>query len=294
MNTEIKICNSNKEFNQVYHDILDRYELEMQLFIRNLNEEKEINENQIRGGIYINNTLSLVFLNAIPFNLQLFILDDDLSSISINYLVNYINDNNITISGCQGKKEDCEKFINEYNKHNKENFVQKLSMDMMKLTKKDEVNDDIKQKIKETKCKLVQADYAYLDILKDYYRGFVLEAINDDIEDKIIMEKLIAFIDSKGLYVLLNENNELVSCVKASNLSLKQTVLSFVYTNKEYRGLGYTKIMIALVSQKYLQEREFVSLFVDKKNPISNKVYKDVGFKIIVENYDYRIMREEK
>ena len=88
------------------------------------------------------------------------------------------------------------------------------------------------------------------------------------------MEKLIAFIDSKGLYVLLNENNELVSCVKASNLSLKQTVLSFVYTNKEYRGLGYAKIMIALVSQKYLQEREFVSLFVDKKNPILIKYIK--------------------
>lgn len=111
MNTEIKICNSNKEFNQVYHDILDRYELEMQLFIRNLNEEKEINENQIRGGIYINNTLSLVFLNAIPFNLQLFILDDDLSSISINYLVNYINDNNITISGCQGKKKTVKSLL---------------------------------------------------------------------------------------------------------------------------------------------------------------------------------------
>jgi len=47
--------------------------------------------------------------------------------------------------------------------------------------------------------------------------------------------------------------------------------------------------MINLICEWALQQVKHVSLFVDKKNPIFNKVYLDNGFKYITDIYNYII-----
>lgn len=54
-------------------------------------------------------------------------------------------------------------------------------------------------------------------------------------------------------------------------------------------GKGYAKAMMYLITKELIKEVKYLTLFVDKANPISNKVYKDVGFNILTNNYDYRI-----
>lgn len=68
--------------------------------------------------------------------------------------------------------------------------------------------------------------------------------------------------------------------------------ISAVYTFNQYRGRGYAKMMINFVCESALKDCRFISLFVDKNNLISNKVYIDNGFVPITDMYDYKIIKK--
>lgn len=69
---------------------------------------------------------------------------------------------------------------------------------------------------------------------------------------------------------------------------------SQVYTLPAFRGRGYAQTLIFKMCEEFFKEGfSFGTLFVDKTNPVSNRVYEKVGFEIVEDNYDYRFMREQ-
>lgn len=54
-----------------------------------------------------------------------------------------------------------------------------------------------------------------------------------------------------------------------------------VFTPDEYRGRGYATVLVAAVVQILLTMKPNVFLFADLTNPISNKVYLNVGFEAV-------------
>jgi predicted GNAT family acetyltransferase len=54
-----------------------------------------------------------------------------------------------------------------------------------------------------------------------------------------------------------------------------------VYTPDEYRGRGYATALVTAVVQILLQMKPNVFLFADLTNPISNKVYTNIGFEAV-------------
>lgn len=61
-----------------------------------------------------------------------------------------------------------------------------------------------------------------------------------------------------------------------------------VYTLPKYRGKGYAQTLVYKICEEFLKEPyTFATLYVDKKNPISNRVYQKVGFEVVEDAYDY-------
>ncbi len=66
--------------------------------------------------------------------------------------------------------------------------------------------------------------------------------------------------------------------------------INYVYTPKQYRGKGYAAANMYYLSKEMLDKgNRFCTLFVDKKNPVSNRVYKKIGYEILEDQYDYRL-----
>jgi hypothetical protein len=65
--------------------------------------------------------------------------------------------------------------------------------------------------------------------------------------------------------------------------------INFVYTPKELRGRGYARACVAELTRAMLESgRKFVFLFVDAKNPTTNRLYREIGYVPIADWEDWR------
>lgn len=83
--------------------------------------------------------------------------------------------------------------------------------------------------------------------------------------------------ENKRLYIW--EDKHPVASV-ASSRSLENGVgITFVYTPPMFRGKGYASSCTAAITKLLLEEGyKFCYLFADQKNPISNGIYKKLGY----------------
>ena len=280
----IKLCQNNLDFKEEFKDYLTKYETEMQLFFRNLiNDNETLNQNQIRGGVYLDNKLCLIFLNAYPFNILLFEVtkDQNLIAESIRELLSYIKTQNISFRGCQCNKRLSEVFFKEVKAKFNLDMEVVHSMDIMKLTN---------VLFTKTTGTIKLATMENLEFIKKVYLQFSKEALNEHLSDEEINNTAINKINSQGVYLYYNQENEVTSCVNVSKVLPNGYTLNLVYTDLSMRNKGYAKNMISLICQELLKSANYVTLFVDKQNPISNRVYLDIGFNYLTENYDCRLI----
>lgn len=280
----IKLCQNNFDFKVEFKDYLTKYETQMQLFFRNLiNDNETLNQNQIRGGVYLDNKLCLIFLNAYPFNILLFEVtkDQNLIAESIRELLSYIKTQNISFRGCQCNKRLSEVFFKEVKAKFNLDMEVVHSMDIMKLTN---------VLFTKTTGTIKLATMENLEFIKKVYLQFSKEALNEHLSDEEINNTAINKINSQGVYLYYNQENEITSCVNVSKVLPNGYTLNLVYTDLSMRNKGYAKNMISLICQELLKSANYVTLFVDKQNPISNRVYLDIGFNYLTENYDCRLI----
>ena len=280
----IKLCQNNLGFKVEFKEYLSKYETEMQLFFRNLiNDNETLNQNQIRGGVYLDNKLCLIFLNAYPFNVLLFEVTKDQNLIveSIRELLSYIKTQNISFRGCQCNKRLSEIFFKEVKARFNLDMEVIHPMDIMKLTN---------VLFTKTTGTVKLATMENLEFIKKVYLQFSKEALNEHLSNEEINNTAINKINSQGVYLYYNQENEVTSCVNVSKVLPNGYTLNLVYTDLSMRNKGYAKNMISLICQELLKFADYVTLFVDKQNPISNRVYLDIGFNYLTENYDCRLI----
>ena len=64
--------------------------------------------------------------------------------------------------------------------------------------------------------------------------------------------------------------------------------VSGVYTPKDFRKNGYASALVACTSQKMLDAgKTFCVLYTDTANPMSNKIYQQLGYKEIATSKDF-------
>jgi uncharacterized protein len=89
-------------------------------------------------------------------------------------------------------------------------------------------------------------------------------------------------------YFLWEDQGEIVSLTAYTGPTPHGMRINSVYTPPEHRKRGYASALVAGVSQYLLDSgRRFCFLFTDLKNPTSNKIYQDIGYRPIcdVERY---------
>lgn len=283
---EIILEKNNEDYKRKYSTILEKYEVELQLFLINLKDEIIIDNNNIRGGIYIDNELSLLFINAFPYNLLLYSFNN--TKESCEYLARYLIANEIKFKGINGDRLECDSFIKEYNCLALKEFIPNLEMNILKLTEiiKPEV---VIRNSKITPYIATMDDYEFIVkcLIKFYY-----EINKMIVHEKDIMDKVINNITNNRYYILKDANNKRVSMININRILKHGQCISEVYTVEEERNRGYSTIIMYHVCLKILKTSSYVSLFVDQNNPISNKVYASIGFKRVCSQYDYKMKYE--
>ena len=282
MEYKIITCKTNKEFIELFKDYLSKYKIEMQLYFLNLtNSEIILNSDSVRGGVFKDGKLSLIFLNAAPYNLQVRSFDNDITS--FDKLAEFIITNDIDIRGLQGNLNDVKEFINSYNLIHNGVFRYAHAMDIMRL---DKLNDIDLSNIPGAIIKPTLDDFV---IVKDYVNKMYQEALEESYDDEILDARAHSFISDGNTY-LFKCNNKITSIVRFYPTPKGCMRISLVFTDKLYRGKGYAKKMLYLLINEFKNDYECFTLFVDKKNPISNKLYRDLGFYVVEDNVDARLI----
>ncbi|MDE5592441.1 MAG: GNAT family N-acetyltransferase [Clostridiales bacterium] len=276
----IQLRSSNREFEKCYARILSDKELQLNLFLRNLDgSDKPLPPQNIRG-IVINEKcrIELLFLNAYPFNLQLAGLSRG-STCATAYLAKYIVENDIAIRGVQGEYEVCSAFANEYEKLTGKKMQPHFGMDILRLAKLNAV--EVSGKLRP----VIEND----QFVVDWIAAMQAEAVHEQIDRETALEKFKTMVAERNLFVYENENGTPTSIVQAKPHG-RYATLSYVYTRPEYRNRGYGKAMVHELCKMLAGEYKGFVLFVDKTNPSANKIYSAVGFERVCENYDFRIV----
>ncbi|MGL5279277.1 MAG: GNAT family N-acetyltransferase [Cetobacterium sp.] len=118
-------------------------------------------------------------------------------------------------------------------------------------------------------------------------RGLIQKIFDNEVESFGVMGgadmwMIMSFIRYGKLYVLLNENNELLSVAQYQGVLGKKEVFLYGFsTSLKERGKGYGKILLE-ESQNRLREldMEKIYLTVDPTNTVAIDMYKKAGYVI--------------
>ena len=108
--------------------------------------------------------------------------------------------------------------------------------------------------------------------------GFDLEAFGPS---EVNREKAALRVDSKlnrqQLYVW--EEEDIVSMAGWARPSKLGIAINYVYTPKAFRRKGYARGLVAALSEHMLEKGyPFCTLFTDRQNSTSNKIYQEIGY----------------
>lgn len=134
---------------------------------------------------------------------------------------------------------------------------------------------------------------ADLDTLTQWFVEFYAEALpnvpKETLEEtRLAVEKRIRN-QTMGLWV--NERGDAVSMGGYSGITDESLRVVAVFTPKTLRGRGYASQLVATMTTQALQSKKFTTLYTDKTNPTSNKIYEALGYKAICDSAHIRFVR---
>lgn len=100
------------------------------------------------------------------------------------------------------------------------------------------------------------------------------------------LERAREYIDAGKIYVW-ELYGEPVSMVMKNRETRNGVVVSWVYTPKVKRGNGFATSLVHQFSEMLLKEYNFCFLYTDLNFPTSNKIYKEIGYKLVCESAMY-------
>ena len=227
----------------------------------------------------------VLLLFAISCNLELLLYSPDIhtETEATAALADYLGEKSIIIGGLNAKQSLCQSFIEHYRKFRKGTFIQKLGTDTMELRQLNEV--------KPTEGKQRLAEMEDVKLVADWIIQFQIEAMIDETDYEATVLKASQLVAKQQVYLYENEDNLVVSMAAATRKLVHGMGITYIFTPPEHRGQGYAAANIYYLSKQLLEHGyEFCTLFVDKMNPLTNRAYEKLGYKVIEDNYEYKII----
>lgn len=126
-----------------------------------------------------------------------------------------------------------------------------------------------------------------LEVISNWRYLFQIEC---DLDNKLSREQIS--MDTKkrielGRIFKWSVNNEIVSIAANSIQTDYYTKISLVYTPHEHRKKNYARSCVWSLTKWILDTgQKTICLFTDKDNPTSNKIYREIGYVPINEDYE--------
>lgn len=267
---------SKEKFLEENLEILLQEEAKNEIMI-GITLEHEIDKTKkwLLGRIEKNNEVKAIFLiEDDRKGLLIYSLEENTSDEVINCLVDNIIALKIDIKEVLTSKESAIKISEIYSRKMAKKMYINQEMYILKFDKIREeylLNEgEIVEKLAETTdLKNIQANVK--EMYQDNYRG---RYCSD--EEAIKVAK--AFL-KKGLYVLRNENNEIVSQAVTVRKQINGCAIGGVITFEKYRGHGYAKRLVYTLCEKLLKEgKKYIVLHVNPQNEQAISIYTKIGF----------------
>jgi RimJ/RimL family protein N-acetyltransferase len=126
------------------------------------------------------------------------------------------------------------------------------------------------------------------ELLVEWLDAFFVEAFNQPSDREASHGVLRAIAEAGGTLVMWTVDGSLVAMARVHGCLLGMARIGPVYTRPESRGHGYgAAVTAAAVRQAWRDHARDVVLFADVANPVSNGVYRRLGFEPVVEHVQY-------
>lgn len=241
-------------------------------------------------GAVLDEEVHLLFCNVAPYNLVIYAVNSNINKEKMQEatkaLVDFIININIPIKGINAKFDLCKSFIDAYKEREDVDFLENLGMDIMEIRTVNDVKpvEGVHRLAKQEEAKLIA------DWMIQYY----FETLASEMDYEAALNKVTKLISEDKIFVYENTEQKVVSMGVATRQLVHGMAFSYAFTPEEYRGKGYAIANIYYMSKYFLENGfEFCTLFVDKRNTLSERAYEKVGFHIIEDNFDYRMLYNE-
>lgn len=217
----------------------------------------------------------LLFGHKAPFRMHVHSLDEAAISEAVPLLAAYIVENQIDIAGILCSEKICEAFMAADASHR---YERQISMDIMELREPSDIT-------------LVPGHFrtateADLDLICRWHVDFNAEATDSPLDYAAAYEQNSKRVED--FYLFEDTSGKICTMACVVRKLLKGCCISLVYTDPAERGKGYcAAIMHKLAKIQLAKGYEYLGLFVDKANPISNHTYKKVGYVILEDSIEY-------
>ncbi len=135
-----------------------------------------------------------------------------------------------------------------------------------------------------------EVETAAVDDADEIFRcmqNFVTDCGLHDVVKKENIEKDIAS------YRLIRRNGEIASLARYGWFRETADKINSVYTKDGYRGQGLARRVVNTIKNEIISSGRKACLFVDRKNPISNSLYRSLGFEPVFLQSEYRLSDQE-
>ena len=281
---KLVLCRNGQEFVDQFKPVLLAHEVVYQLIMGNAlaNADVPCEPDCFFGAVLDEaDRPVLLFGHRAPHRLLAHSLDTATIAEAVPLLVSFVTRNQIEIAGVLASDAICSAFTASDALHT---YARRISMDIMELRKL--------RNIPLAPGYFRPATEADLDLICRWHVEFNAEATGHPIEYAASYEK-----NSKRLsdfYLFEDPSGQVVAMACIARKLLKGCCVSLVYTDPAQRGKGYcAALMHHLAKMQLATGYEYVGLFVDQANPISNHTYKKVGYVILEDSIEYdRIISE--
>jgi uncharacterized protein len=120
-------------------------------------------------------------------------------------------------------------------------------------------------------------------LLLDWFRAFMDEAIGETPSDKSTEHAVDYRLDAESAGVVLWEDGRPVSLAAFGNPTPNGIRIGPVYTPPDDRRHGYASALVADLSERLLEKKQFCFLFTDLANPTANRIYEQIGYRRVCE-----------
>jgi predicted GNAT family acetyltransferase len=283
----MKIINPNNvtEFLEIARNILEDDEINGSLILgicNNLikNEHHYGNEDPFYSIIYNdNNIIQLLGLMTLPYKLNIY-ENKESNNNAIDIFTKNIHLKYTQINGVSGEINIAKAFAKKWVEIKGCQCELDKELRLFKLTKVNPYNkpDGIFRK----------AVYEDVEILKEFMKQFSTD-INEPKDDIEKIRKSCENIIKNGEFYVWEKDGKIVSMARKTRPTKNGMAINYVYTPMEFRKKGYATACVSELSRNILNSgKNHCTLFTDLANPISNSIYKKIGYEPVNDCISYK------